>query len=40
MRAAKRQLDGCGHQHPMTRTIEPETGHFIRFAVEVRVSRA
>jgi hypothetical protein len=39
MRAAKRQLDACGHQPPTTRTTEPETGHFIRFAIEVRVPR-
>ena len=39
MRAVKRQLDACGHQPPATRTTEPETGHFIRFAIEVRVPR-
>ena len=38
MRAAKRQLEACGHQLPAARTAEPETGNFIRFAVEVRVT--
>ena len=37
MRAAKRQLDACGHQPPVARYPEPDTGHFIRFAIEVRV---
>ena len=36
MRASKRQLDACGHQPPVTRSQEPETGQQMRFAIEVQ----
>jgi hypothetical protein len=35
MRAAKRQLDACGHQNTTTRATEPETGQYIRCLVDV-----
>jgi hypothetical protein len=38
MRAAKRQLDACGHPQSATRTTEPDTGQHIRFAIDVRAS--
>jgi hypothetical protein len=38
MRAAKRQLDACGHQPLATRITEPDSGQFIRFAVDVSTS--
>jgi hypothetical protein len=37
MRAAKRQVDACGHAPVTIKVSEPETGHFVRFAIEVRV---
>jgi hypothetical protein len=37
MRAAKQELDASGHPPPPIKTPEPETGQYIRFAVEVRV---
>jgi len=38
MRAAKRQLDACGHAPVTIKVSEPETGHFVRFGIEVRVA--